>query len=205
MIAAAVLLVVAAQAPAPSGRIPVDAVAAVIERRVVTTSEVDAEARLVLLEKAGPEIAAGPIDDKLRAVVLDTIVAQELLALQARRTGVTVRETDIDKLLVAQRERFPDAEKARAFFLRVGADEELLRGRARRDLAVQALLSRSFAEVKLSDDEVAAFAKVHPELDVARAREELVRERRERIFRALLERTRKDVDVRVIWKAPASP
>jgi hypothetical protein len=131
-----------ATAQAPEGarageaqRTLIDGVAAVVERRVITTSEVEAEARLVLLERAGPEVALRRLDPELVAAVLDTIVAQELLALEARRSGVVTREVDIDKAVGSLRAKAGDAEAARRFFARAGADEELLRGRARRDLA----------------------------------------------------------------------
>jgi len=53
------------------------------------------------------------------------MVAQELLALEARRTGVAVREIDIDKSVAETRARFSDGEAARAFLVRFAVDEEL--------------------------------------------------------------------------------
>lgn len=187
---------------APSARVPLDGVAAVVERRVITTSEVEAEARLVLLEKAGPDVALGPLDPRLLAAVLDTVVAQELLALEARRTGVAVREMDIDKTVTAVRARLPDADGARDFFARIGADEELLRSRARRDLGAQALLSRIFADVKVTDEEVTAALREHPEQGgPAEARAALEKARRDAAFADLLRRIRQDVEVRLIAAA----
>jgi hypothetical protein len=178
---------------------PLDSVAAVVERRVITQSEVQAEARLVLLEKAGAESARGRVDEELAQAVLDSIVAQELLALEARRTGVAVREIDIDKSIAGVRALFANPDDARAFFGRYGIDEELLRARARRDLAAQALLERSFADVRVSDDEADAFLSEHKELaDREPARAALLQKRRSDRFQALMHRLKGEVEVRII-------
>jgi hypothetical protein len=195
-------------------REPVDAVAAVIERRVVTTSEVQAEARLVLLERAGPDVATGSLDAGLLQKVLDAIVVQELLALEARRTGIAVREVDIDKSVETVRARFSDSafvpgaaptaapvDASRAFFAKLGVDEELLRGRARRDLAAGALLNKMFADVKVTDAEATALLSSRPELvDVASARTALEKERKEQKFAALVDTIRRSTEVRVVWR-----
>lgn len=190
----------AADAPAASSRTAIDGVAAVVERRVITTSEVDAEARLALLEKAGADVAAGHLDAQLEKAVLDSMVAQELLALEARRTGVAVREIDIDKSVAAVRAHFDDADAARTFFTRFGIDEELLRGRARRDLAAGALLEKTFADVKVSDDEADAYLTEHKDLvDRAMAKRALDKARRDARFAALMKRLAAHVEVRVVW------
>lgn len=214
MIAAAVLGVAIAFAAQPAGRESLDAVAAVIERRVVTTSEVHAEARLVLLERAGPEVATGTLDAGLVQKVLDALVVQELLALEARRTGISVREVDIDKSVDSVRARYTDSafvpgaaptaapvEASRAFFAKLGVDEELLRGRARRDLAASALLTKTFADVKVTDAEANALLSSRPELvDVASARAKLEKERKEQRFAALVDTVRKSTEVRIVWR-----
>lgn len=213
MIASVSVVALAALALAGQ-REPIDAVAAVVERRVVTTSEVQAEARLVLLERAGPEIATGPLDAGLLQKVLDAIVVQELLALEARRTGIAVREVDIDKSVETVRARFTDSayvpgaaptaapiEASRAFFAKLGVDEELLRGRARRDLAAGALLNKVFADVKVSDAEAGALLSSRPELvDVAGARAALEKERKEQRFATLVDTVRRNTEVRVVWR-----
>ena len=180
-------------------RAPIDSVAAVVERRVITTSEVGAEARLVLLDKAGGDAASGRLDDALLGAVLDNMVAQELLALEARRTGVAIREIDIDKAVAAERARFDDAASASAFFTRFGIDEELLRARARRDLAAAALLTRMFADVRVTDDEADAYLSEHKDLvDRPSAARALEKGKRDARFNALMRRLRADVEVRMV-------
>lgn len=182
-------------------RLVLDSVAAVVERRVITLSEVKAEARLAVVERAGPEAALVDMDRRLLAAVLETIVAQELLAYEARRTGVVVREADVDQSVVSLRGRIGDGNAAKVFWARTGIDEELLRSRARRDLAAQALLGRALPTVRIPDDEVAAHLRTHPELEGPEAaRSILERAGRDVLLHALLDRLRNDVDVRVMWR-----
>lgn len=180
-----------------------DSVAAVIERRVVTLSEVSIEARLVLFERGGVDVALGPVDERLRAAVLETMVAQELLALEARRAGVVVRETEIDGALHQQRARFDSEDAARAFWARLGADEELLRARARRDLSADVMLKRAWAEIRVPAIDVARFLEQHPEHGtIERARAVLEQREKERVVAEALRRARTDADVRIILVAP---
>ncbi len=198
----------------PGAHVPVDAVAAVVERRVITVSEVDAEARLVVLARAAPvsgtpDLPTGPLDGKLMKAVLDTMVAHELLALEARRKGVVVREADVDVAVAAERARFANAEVARAFFARFGIDEELLRGRARRDLLASAQLSSGLAELKVSDEEARAYLEIdiglaegRPEPErVAAARAALLGARREERTQRLVAEIARGVEVRIVADA----
>ncbi len=197
---AVVALACAGAAAEEAARVPVDAVAAVIERRVVTRSEIEAEARLVLLERAGPEAASGVLDRQLLGAVLDSVVAQELLALEARRTGVAVREIDIDKTVGDVRAHVGDAAAARAFLQRFGIDDELLRARARRDLAAGALLRKLFSDIKVSDAEADAWRSNHKELpDRAAARLALEKQRKDARFASVMHRLKSEVEVRVVW------
>lgn len=201
----------------PGVRVPVDAVAAVVERRVITASEVDAEARLALLARAPPisgtpDLPSGPLDAALKKAVLDTMVAHELLALEARRKGLVVREADVDVAVAAERARFASAEVARAFFARFGIDEELLRGRARRDLLASAQLSSGLADVKVSDDEARAYLEIDlglaegrplPER-IAAARAALLAARREERTEKIVADIARGVEVRIVADAPGA-
>lgn len=198
----------------PGVRVPVDAVAAVVERRVITVSEVDAEARLVLLARATPlsgtpDLPTGPLDAKLKTAVLDTMVAHELLALEARRKGVVVREAEVDLAVSAERARFASAEVARAFFARFGIDEELLRGRARRDLLASAQLTSGLADLKVSDEEARAYLEIDIALAegrplperMAAARSALLAARREERTEQIVADIARGVEVRVVADA----
>ncbi len=201
---------------APAVRTPVDSVAAVVERRVITSSEVEAEARLAILLRAAPAVAdvdlsPAAVDDKLRRAVLDTMVAHELLALEARRKGLVVREADVDAAVAGVRERFAGPLAARAFFARYGIDDELLRGRARRDLLATAQLQGALLEIKVSDEEARAYLDVDiglaedrpmPERIVV-ARAALLAARREERTAQMVADLARGVEVRIVADSPA--
>lgn len=200
----------------PLAREPVDSVAAVVERRVITVSEVDAEARLALLLRADTgvddlDLSPGALDDKLRRVVLQTMVAHELLALEARRKGLVVREADVDLAVSQVRARFPGPDAARAWLTRTGIDEELLRTRARRDLLAAAQLQGALAELKVSDEEARAYLEIDLELAadrpmperIAAARAALLAARREERTAQIVADIGRGVEVRMV--APSTP
>lgn len=200
---------------APTAFVLVDGVAAVVDRRVLTLREVDLEARIILVRRAGEGGARQALDDDLRRGVLSYLVVQELLAAEARRTpGLLVREADVDKGVATFRARFlEDASYAR--FLAVhGVDEEELRAVIRRDLLVEALLAKVLgAPEVVADADADAYLAAHPDLaagapwDERRqaARDAVRRERRDRRFAAYVEERKRDVDVRLLapYAAPA--
>lgn len=199
----------------PLAREPVDSVAAVVERRVITLSELEAEARLALLLRAPPgadqpEPGSDALDSKLRAAVLQTMVAHELLALEARRRGLVVREADVDAAVAQVKARFAGPEAARAWLARAGADEELLRGRARRDLLAAAHLQGALADLKVTDEEARAYLEIDLEIAadrplperVAAARAALLGARREERTAQLVAELARGVEVRIVAAAP---
>jgi hypothetical protein len=190
-------------------RVPLDAVAAVVDRRVITLTEVEAFGRLSLLRQGGPGAATAPLDDAFRRAVLDSLIVTELLALEARRTpGLFVREADVDKAVAELRGHVGDDDTLfRAFLARCTLDDESLRAMLRRDLSVQVLLGRRLADTaRVGDDDVRAYLLDHPELRagaslgdrLAAARAALLAERRERGMQTLIEEVRQGVEVRVV-------
>lgn len=203
----------------PLAREPMDSVAAVVERRVITLSEVEAEARLALLLRAEPgadqpELPRSALDEQLRRAVLQTMVAHELLALEARRRGLVVREADVDAAVAQVKARFAGPEAARAWLSRAAIDEELLRGRARRDLLAAAHLQGALAELKVSDEEARAYLEIDLELAadrplperIAAARNALLTARREERTAQLVAEIGRGVEVRIVSaNAPGAP
>jgi SurA N-terminal domain len=197
--------IAAPRAERDTERVALDAVAAVVDRKVITVSEVEAEARLALLEKAGPAAADGAIDARFLRTLLDHLITQELLAVEARRTlGATMKEGVVDAKVQALRDRFTSPEAARAFLQQHGIDEELLRARARRDLMNQALVSEVLARAGApTDDEVRRVAAeqgaaAQDAARLASVREDLLRARREQAFSELMLRLKGELDVRVV-------
>jgi len=112
-----------------------DRVVAVVDKQVITMSELLTEARVVLVYKEGEQVAAADIDEELLRGLLDYVVNQVLVAAQARRLGAgEVSEADIDKEVQRFAHRFRSLDAYRAFLRRFDIGDEALRNIAQRNL-----------------------------------------------------------------------
>lgn len=161
------LIVVAApvsDAYATDERRLVDGVAAVVERRVITLSEVEIEGKVFLYSRAGRIGLDQALDDAFRSKVLEYIIVQELLLQEAqRREGTIATEDEVDRALRTLEERSGEGDPLGSALKSLGADEETLRSIMRRDLTVQAWTGVILALPPLSDDDVRTWLRVHPE------------------------------------------
>jgi hypothetical protein len=121
-------------------RVLIDSVAAVVDRRVFTWGEVASEGRILLVNRVGARAVQAGMDTAFLESVLDFVIVQELLLREARRSGFTAREQDVDKGVALFKLRFENEESFRAFLGETGVDEETVRNVVRRDQAVELLL-----------------------------------------------------------------
>lgn len=215
-VALASVLVVALAFPALAERTLVDGVAAVVGRRVITRTDVETEGRVVLVNRAGMKGLEQPIDDAFRKSVLEYMVVQELLVQEARRVhGVVIPESEVDKAVAVFRARFPSSEDFRAFLGSVASDEEAVRTIVRRDLTVQALLSRVLVVGTPTSEDVRRWLEKNPaflegaadETRLRAAEDALVREAREQRFERYVEELKGRTEVRLLasFAQPAAP
>jgi len=159
-------LALALSLSAPAPRV-VDRVAATVDGDVVTLSD--------LQERAGPEWARveamdpGKERDAARAAmlrrVLDVVVAERLLALQAEALGLEVTEAQVDAAVldIKTRNRFDDEQLDQAL-REQGLDRAAFRGQIRRELqSYQVLQSKVRNRVKLSEADVRNYYQTHPQ------------------------------------------
>jgi hypothetical protein len=105
----------------------VDRVVAVVDKQVITHSELLTEARLALASE-GEVVASGDLDDQIVRRFLDYTVSQTLVAMQIRRLGsIDVSETEIDREVQRFSMRFRSNDSFRAFLRRFDISEESLR------------------------------------------------------------------------------
>lgn len=210
------LFAVSLACPALAERTLVDGVAAVVGRRVITRTDVETEGRVVLVNRAGMKGLEQPIDDAFKKSVLEYMVVQELLVQEARRVhGVVVPESEVDKAVAVFRARFPSSDAFRAFLASVASDEEAVRTIVRRDLTVQALLSRVLVVGTPTPDDVRRFLEKNPtfladaaeETRLRAAEDALVREARESRFERYVEELKGRTEVRLLasFAQPAAP
>lgn len=203
--AAAALVAACVCAPATAAPVLLDGVAAVVDRRVITRTEVFAEGRMVLVNRAGSAGLNREVDARFMDSILDYLIIQELLVQEARRSGAAVSEGVVDRRLATFRSRFDDEGQYQAFLLESGVDEEAVRAVLRRDLAIEELVdARTAQAASVSDvdveayrrDNPAAVAELKPLLADQAIRQTLEQRRRRAAFEALVTDLRSRTEVR---------
>lgn len=145
----------------------VDRVAATVEGEVVTLSD--------LVERVGPEwerveeLPAGAARDRQRADLLrrafDLLVAERLLAQQAKSLQLEVTDAQVDAALadIKARNQFDDARLDEAL-AQQGLDRAAFRAQVRRELETYQVLNQKVrGRVKVSDADVRNYYQTHPQ------------------------------------------
>lgn len=191
-----------------------DGVAASVGRQVITLSEVDLEARLLLVQRGGAMGIDAPIDDQLRAKVLEYLIVQEALVRESsRRGGVLIAEREIDRVIAARRAKLLSAQNYERLLVSVRADEERLRAIVRRDLIVTALLDAALPKSNVEDKAVTTFLlsnadffpDVPAEVRRQKAKERIAAERKQAAFDAFTKALLETVEVRRIATYALTP
>ncbi len=113
----------------------VDRVVAVVDKQVITHSELLTEVRLALALQEDEAVATGELDEQLLQRFLDYVVNQTLLSIQVRRLGsIEVSEGEIDREVQRFSQRFRSLDAYRAFLRRFDISEETLRNALARRL-----------------------------------------------------------------------
>jgi hypothetical protein len=94
---------------APGQDILVDDVVAVVNRHVITRSEIRQEAALVLVEQGGDRGLEREITPEFLVKVMELLINQRVLLDEAQKVGVpSVSEEQRERLLMGFRRRFTD-------------------------------------------------------------------------------------------------
>lgn len=230
------LVLLLSLAPLASGRadpdrgVLVDAVAARVNARVITLSELIAEARLALLRTRGPRVAAtGAMTEALLAAVLRATVHRELLLTEIRRLNLReVPDEEVRRAALALERRFatraqferflehagfrgsgPPAEEAHepelpsllGSILRAEREvERFLDVRIRLEEPIDPAELRACYDANAERFEGLGFADVRP-----RIKEALERQREQASFESLLEQLEARADVQYLPPFSRSP
>lgn len=220
------LLVLAAGPPAAAGaRSPgsadaglgpvVEEVVAVVEERVVTRTDLELEARVVLVDNGGYEAAFAPLDRATLSSVLDYLVNQMLIVSEAERLRVfEVSADEVAREVDRFARRFPDRATYEAFLTAQDVTADRIAGIFRRDLRVKRYLdSRVKLTVRIGEDEVQAFYEKNGErfggrtlADVREViRGYLFKQRYEETVRRLVKELRGRGEVRILTRPDGAP
>jgi hypothetical protein len=189
----------------PAGGRVLDRVVALVDGRVLSWSQLDFEARVMLIDRGGVEAATAPLDASTLQNALDLAVAQRAATAEADKLNAyPVEPAEIDQRLRTFESRFPSAAAFQAFLRAHDADRA----------ALAEVLARAIRTEKFIEGRVRLRSQV-PESEVRKAweadrggqsweeargplRERMQRERAYVLAREALAQLRASVPVRIV-------
>jgi hypothetical protein len=198
-----VLMVWAGAAGAQAEPRIIDRAVASIEGRVITASQLQFEARVLLIAAGGTEAAFAPLDPPALAAGLSAMVDQRLALLEADKLDAYQLEPgELERAIAQFRGRFASEEKFARFLAEHEADLSDLSEILRRSLrAERALEGKLRLRAQVTEAEARTFRAEHSEfkdVGVDRVRAMLVQRRFGELVRKELAGQRRQVDVRLL-------
>ena len=113
----------------------IDRVMAVVDKDVITQSELFTETRVALAWREGEIAASADLNEPLLEALRGYVINQTLVAAQARRLGTSnVPAEQLEQRMWQFRQRFTSASVYQAFLRRFGITEAMVQDIFRRDL-----------------------------------------------------------------------
>ena len=113
----------------------IDRVVAVVDKDVITQSELFTETRVALAWREGEFAASADLNDALLDALRGYVINQTLVAAQARRLGTAdVPAEQLEQRMWQFKQRFTSASVYQAFLRRFGITEAMVQDIFRRDL-----------------------------------------------------------------------
>ncbi|MFL5290822.1 MAG: hypothetical protein ACJ79U_04850 [Myxococcales bacterium] len=195
------LLLSAAAAPAQTPqRTLVDEVVAVVDARSITLSELVAETRIHLVEHQGAQAAESDPDRALLAASLRRLIEERVILAEVDRLRLfDLDHAEVEGALARFRSRFPTAEAYDRFLARIEMTSEEVALVLARDLRVSRYLdNRLKLAAQVREAELDEAIRASPGADRGRMRQQLGREKYERLLEGLLADLRRKADVRIL-------
>lgn len=180
-----------------------DRAVAAVEGRVITLSQLDFEARIILVNAGGVRAAVEPLDRAALESSLQVVIDQRLAVREADQLEAYPLEPgDLEKAIAAFRARFPGEQEFGEFLERHEASLDDLAVVLRRSLRAQrALDGKLRLKALVSESEAQRYQSEHPELKelpLEAVRQRLYAERFSVLVKVELKQARKTADVRLL-------
>lgn len=191
------LVILLVAGPAAGQEILVDDVVAVVNRHVITRSEIRQEAELVLVEQRGDRGLEREITPEFLVKVMELLINQRVLLDEAQKMGVpAVTEQQRERLLLGFRRRFSDPEVYARFLYAHDLTEDEIGDILVRHYRVERLKERKLRVMpEVTKEEVRQYYDKH-RIELGNAPFELVAEA---IRLKLLTRQREKGLARWVW------
>jgi hypothetical protein len=180
-----------------------DRAVASVDGKVITASQLDFEARVLLVNAGGVEAAAASLDDETLRRSLTALIDQRLATLEADKLDAfPVEPEDLERALTSFRGRFPGEARFQEFLERHDAELVDLQQVLRRSLRAQrALEGKLRLKAQITEAEATQYRAAHDELrsvPVDLVRQKLFVQRFQALVREELDQQRRQVDVRLL-------
>ena len=133
---------------------------------VIDVSDVDRATEILLVQYRNqiPPDRAAQARTVLRKQAVENLINQSLLLEEARRQGTQPEQKLVDDRYNETVGRFPSPEEFQTALNSMGLSMEAFKAEIKEDLMIEALLDEQLKDVKkVSDEEVSAFFRDHPE------------------------------------------
>ena len=183
----------------------IDEAVAAIDGQVVTQSQLEFEARVLLVNGGGVEAAFALLDEPALRAALNTMIDQRLATLEADKLEAYALDPgELEQAVTAFRARFKDEGRYRQFLQAHEADGNDVAAVLRRGLRAQRILeSRVRLKAQVSPAEAARLAGGRADLKglpIETVRSKLFSERYGALVKAELQQARKSTDVRLLGR-----
>ena len=136
----------------------VDEIVAVVNRQVITRTEVLQEALLLVVNRKGPRGLERKLTPAFLQQVMEMLINQRILLAEANRQGVdSAVETDPEQLVIRFQNRFNKRERYVRFLLRYGLTEKDIGDVLVRHKRVEKIEETKVSGVEVSDEVVREF------------------------------------------------
>lgn len=168
-VAAAIVL---ASANLAWGGVIIDRIVAVVNREVITQSELDEAAQALKKARLADPAALSPTGEpgdphsNLQRDLLNQMIEQKLFQQEAKKSGIRVSDAELDLALkdIEERNRFPSREALKQAVTQENVPWEKYVEDLRNQLTILKLMNRAIdSNLLITDTEVRAYYDAHPE------------------------------------------
>jgi parvulin-like peptidyl-prolyl isomerase len=137
--------------------------AALVNGSVITTAEYRAElARILRLRKKSEHDLDQATLAQTKKESLETLIGRELLHQESIRSGISIKDADVEAEIASLRKQFPGDEEFTASLGKLDLSKDAVKMQIKRGMAIQSLIDVRFgAKLKVNENEARSYYDTH--------------------------------------------
>jgi autonomous glycyl radical cofactor GrcA len=182
-----------------------DEAVASVDGKVITGTQLEFEARILLMKSGASRAAFDPLDSEILRSSLTALIDQRLSLIEADRLGsIEIEESELNRAIASLREKFESEDRFRAFLALHEAELQDVAVALRRGLRAQRVLEGKLKlKAQVSESEAKKYKAEHADLSevpLETVRQRLYAVRFSALAKEELAAARKASDVRLIGR-----